>query len=293
MIDVSNVSKNYKKNKALMDFNASFENLRYGLLGPNGSGKTTLFRILTGLIVPTAGSITHRLDGEKRPIRIGYLPQLFGLLPELSLKQHLLYFADLKKIPKHNRLDEISRVIDWVGLSHKLNQSCKTLSGGMVRRAGIAQALIGQPDIVLFDEPTAGLDPEERLRFKLIIESLPHEYPIVLATHIVEDVDALCDQVIVLNKGQTLINDKVNRLTQQALGKSCVVNYHDLSKIQLPHRVIRMYTDSSTQEKMVRLLLVDAKTDLSDETLNHLSGLSGFSFVPPTLEDGYISLIMR
>lgn len=145
----------------------------YGLLGPNGSGKTTLLRMLAGVLQPTAGKI--EIDRNS----IGYLPQKFGCFPELTVKEQLEYFACLKKIPKKLHEEEIDRVLDIIHLSDRKKDACRKLSGGMVRRMGIAQALLGNPKILLLDEPTVGLDPEERNHFHSIIYKIKGKMSII------------------------------------------------------------------------------------------------------------------
>ena len=157
---LKNCTKSFKKTKALNDFSCEFKHGIYGLLGPNGSGKTTMMRCICGLLSPEKGSI--ECDCEN----IGYLPQQFGAMKSLTVYETMRYFATLKKIPKSNQDNEIRYCIDLVNLSDKIKNKVGSLSGGMVRRLGIAQAIMGNPEIVLFDEPTAGLDPEERVRFK-------------------------------------------------------------------------------------------------------------------------------
>ena len=135
------------------------------------------------------------------PTVTGYLPQKFGMFKELSVYDMMDYFAVLKEIPKSERHAEIGRVVEFVNLSDRIKDRVGSLSGGMIRRLGIAQALLGDPKILLFDEPTAGLDPEERMRFKNIIRQLPKDKIILISTHIVEDVEAVCDHIMVMQAG--------------------------------------------------------------------------------------------
>ena len=166
MLILKNCTKSFKKTKALNDFSCEFKHGIYGLLGPNGSGKTTMMRCICGLLSPEKGSI--ECDCEN----IGYLPQQFGAMKSLTVYETMRYFATLKKIPKSNQDNEIRYCIDLVNLSDKIKNKVGSLSGGMVRRLGIAQAIMGNPEIVLFDEPTAGLDPEERVRFKSLLRKI-------------------------------------------------------------------------------------------------------------------------
>ena len=169
MLILKNCTKSFKKTKALNDFSCEFKHGIYGLLGPNGSGKTTMMRCICGLLSPEKGSI--ECDCEN----IGYLPQQFGAMKSLTVYETMRYFATLKKIPKSNQDNEIRYCIDLVNLSDKIKNKVGSLSGGMVRRLGIAQAIMGNPEIVLFDEPTAGLDPEERVRFKSLLRKIKND----------------------------------------------------------------------------------------------------------------------
>lgn len=203
MLKIDNISKEYKKKKVLNNINLVLENKTYGLLGPNGSGKTTLLRIIANIITPTTGHI------NKKELKIGYLPQKFGVLNELTVYEMMYYFASLKYIKKEDRDHIVDNVLKLVNLIEEKNKKCSQLSGGMLRRLGVAQAIMGEPDIILLDEPTVGLDLEERLNFKTILQKLQYKYPIILSTHIVEDVDDVCDDIIVLNKGNILFNGSI------------------------------------------------------------------------------------
>ena len=165
-LTVMDVTKRFKKRVAVDHFSMEFQPGVYGLLGPNGAGKTTLLRCICGL---------YRLDRRRCPRREnpGYLPQSFGMFRELTLFQMMEYLAALKGLPKESQGEEIHRALELVNLSDRAGSRVKALSGGMVRRAGIAQALLGDPEVLLFDEPTAGLDPEERVRFQNVVAARP------------------------------------------------------------------------------------------------------------------------
>lgn len=200
MIRIDKVTKKFKRWEAIRDFTCKLTAGCCGLLGPNGAGKTTLLRCVLGLYPVTSGNV--ELDNG---ISIGYLPQKFGLFRELKVKDMMDYFAVAKKVPKGKRTDEIMRVLELVHLSDRADDRAGQLSGGMQRRLGIAQAVLGDPDVLLFDEPTTGLDPEERARFKDIIRQLDRDRKcIVISTHIVEDVESVCDRVILMKEGKLL-----------------------------------------------------------------------------------------
>lgn len=215
-LNIHELTKKFGRKIVLNNLDFHLESNIYGLLGPNGSGKTTLMRILTGLIEPTSGSVSwiHEFKQEikQRDVKIGYLPQRFGLFKELTVQEHMRYFANLKNIPICEQGNEIESALVAVHLIDQQKCRCNKLSGGMIRRLGIAQALMGNPDIVLFDEPTAGLDPEERLRFKNLLINWSGRCPVILSTHIVDDVESVCDRVIILNEGKILVECTLNEL---------------------------------------------------------------------------------
>lgn len=196
---ISNITKKFRGRKVLDSISITLNPGIYALLGPNGAGKTTLLRCLTGALGPQSGSIVINYgDNRSGQSLIGYLPQKFGLYAELTVYESLVLFAGLKKI-ENNVSDEIDRVISAVNLSEERNKRVRKLSGGMLRRVGIAQALLGNPEIIVLDEPTTGLDPNERMRFKKLILDLPKDKIVIVSTHIVSDIESMCDKVIVLD----------------------------------------------------------------------------------------------
>lgn len=202
MLVLENVSKKFRKREALKDVSVQIDEGCYGLLGPNGAGKTTLLRCVLGLYPVSSGRIS--LDGE--PAEIGYLPQKFGMFQELTAYDMLYYFATVKKIPGPLRKSEIEKVLSLVNLEDRTGEKVRKLSGGMQRRIGIAQALLGNPRLIFLDEPTVGLDPEERARFRDIMGEIRKARTILISTHIVEDVESVCDRVIIMNHGHILEN---------------------------------------------------------------------------------------
>lgn len=204
-----NISKLYGDVPALSAINLSLDNGVYGLLGPNGAGKTTLMRIMTDLLKPSTGRVM--LEGKDIALlgadfrrRLGYLPQDFGFYPNYTAEQYLLYIARLKGLTKFEAKKQTNDLLEMVGLYEKRGQKMKGLSGGQRQRVGIAQALLGDPDILVLDEPTAGLDPEERIRFRGIISNLSRQKTVLLSTHIVSDLEAVANEMILLKKGQVL-----------------------------------------------------------------------------------------
>ena len=176
----------------------------HGLLGPNGAGKTTLIRSLATVLKPVAGKLTLLGTGDQRSLRrrIGYLPQDFGYYKRFTVREFVEYLAWLKEMSKKDIPGAVQWAIERVGLADRADAKLKTLSGGMVRRAGIAQAIVNSPDILLLDEPTAGLDPGQRVRFRELIGELGHDSCVLVSTHLVEDVAAACDDVVLFAAGK-------------------------------------------------------------------------------------------
>lgn len=201
MLSVEHVTKNYGNFTALEDISLTFSPGVYGLLGPNGAGKTTLMKMLATLLFPTKGQILWdgedilALGAEFRGL-LGYLPQQFGYYPNYTPRQFLGYVAALQYIPKREVEGRISRLLELVGLGADGDRKLKKFSGGMIQRVGIASAMLNDPRLLILDEPTAGLDPRERVRFRNLIHSLAEDRIVLLSTHIVSDVETIAGQIV-------------------------------------------------------------------------------------------------
>ncbi|MBQ8835832.1 MAG: ABC transporter ATP-binding protein [Oscillospiraceae bacterium] len=208
---ISNLTKDFDGFKAVNDFSFSMDCGVYGLLGINGAGKTTLMRMLTTLMKPTSGQITwdgedvFAMDGKYRML-LGYLPQDFGYYPDFSVYDYLMYIAALKGIRPAVARQRVKELLKQVGLVKARNKKMKTLSGGMKRRAGIAQAMLNDPKILILDEPTAGLDPSERIRFRNLIRELSEDRIVLLSTHIVSDIEYIANEILLMKDGQHVIS---------------------------------------------------------------------------------------
>ena len=222
-LQLENLRKEFGGNAAVSGITAVLEPGIYGLLGANGAGKTTLLRMICGVLQPTAGQVC--LDGI--PIdalgaayrdKLGYLPQDFAGYPQYSARDFLLYMAVLKGMTRSQAMPKIQELLRMVRLQEAANKKLRTFSGGMRRRLGIAQALLNDPDILILDEPTAGLDPKERVHFRNILEEYAQEKIVLLSTHIVSDLEAIAHKVFLMKAGRFQTQGTVSELLQQANG---------------------------------------------------------------------------
>lgn len=208
---IDRVSKQYQNHIAVDRISAKLQKGVYGLLGENGAGKTTLMRMICGILTPTSGSISFDgMDVSEEAYRaaLGYLPQDFGYYPEFTGQDFLLYMAALKGLSKPQAKKRAAELLQLVSLTDVARKKTKTYSGGMKQRLGIAQALLGQPNLLILDEPTAGLDPKERVRFRDLIKELGKESVVLLSTHIVSDVEHIADTVLIMKHGQLIWQDR-------------------------------------------------------------------------------------
>ena len=204
---IDRLTKQFQNKIAVDRVSLRLNNGVYGLLGTNGAGKTTLMRMLCGILQPTSGTIAFDgMDVSEEGYRaiLGYLPQDFGYYPEFTAMDFLLYMAALKVLPKHSAKRRANELLELVGLQEMGRKKIKTFSGGMKQRLGIAQALLNNPKMLILDEPTAGLDPKERVRFRNLIGQLGKDSIVLLSTHIVSDIEHIADEVLMMKNG-TLI----------------------------------------------------------------------------------------
>lgn len=223
-LEVKNISKQYKTKQALKDVSFRLENGVYGLVGPNGAGKTTLINILVDILTPTAGTVFFEGKDIRKDLNaylnvVGYLPQYPKFYKDFKCLEFLKYMCELKGIPKKRREKFITQVLKLCNLWQDRNRKIKEFSGGMRQRLGIAQAIINNPKILILDEPTAGLDPQERIRFRQIIANLSTKRIVILATHIMEDVESIANQVLLLKDGELLGIKTTKELLGEIQGK--------------------------------------------------------------------------
>ena len=250
-----------------------------GLLGPNGAGKSTLMKLLVSALVPTGGRIL--IDGQpltkmERALKsnLGYLPQDFGLFDELTVAQFLGYMAALKGVRRPEQA--ISAAIQAVNLQEKSRAKIRTLSGGQRQRVGIAQALLGEPSLLIFDEPTVGLDPEERIHFRNLFSRSAQDRLVLLSTHIIEDVQSVCDQIVVMDGGRILFAGTPAAMIRAAAGHVGEFFEQDLAQEEGLHITARGNTSQGIRCRVVADKLPDY-----------------VRIVEPSLEDAYLYLISR
>ena len=222
VIEIKNVSKKYGKVEALHEVSLSLGHGIYALLGPNGSGKSTLMNILAGLLKPSGGEVLYcgeaiGKSGLAYRSKVGYMPQYPAMYPNFAVKEFLLYIAELKKLPPE-REGDIDYLLERVELSDVPNRKISALSGGMKQRLSLCTAVLGDPEILILDEPTAGLDPKQRVALREFISEISANRMVIWATHIVSDVESIADEVIFMKKGEaSILESGANMLEEEYL----------------------------------------------------------------------------
>lgn len=283
-IVIHNLSKNYGKKTALEHVSVTIRSGMYGLLGPNGSGKTSLMRILATLSEPSSGEVSINGVPIKQTVKIremvGYLPQDFSFYRNMTVYGAMDYLGLLSNIPDKVRKERIPTLLEQVNLKDDARMKVKALSGGMKRRLGIAQALLHNPQILIVDEPTAGLDPEERIRFRNLLSEFADGRIVILSTHISQDVESTCENIGVLNEGKLIFQGSTEELIQQAEGKVYLIwtGKNQDKYIKQKYSILNISTSHSGTGYRV----------LSDTPPEEKSSLQ-----IPTLEDGYMYLLSQ
>lgn len=280
MLICEHLGKEYRGVWVLRDFNLQCGPGMLGLIGPNGAGKTTLSRILATLLPQSEGSVTWngkdtRTQGEAIRCTLGYLPQEFGLYPELSGRQFLTYLAAMKGLPSTLAKQRVEEVLEIVNLRGTANKKLKNYSGGMKRRIGIAQALLNDPMLLIVDEPTAGLDIEERVRFRTLLSDLATNRLIILSTHIISDVEAVASRLVIMQQGQKIEDTTPETLITQAIGHVWTLT----TDITTSNRLQETYKVSNlvSQQHGTQLRILSDTRPHEEATV-----------AEPTLEDAYL-----
>lgn len=277
IIQISNLTKYYGKKKVLDDITIEIDSGIFGFLGPNGAGKTTLMRCIVRLL-NYEGDILYsgKKISKNKNLNIGYLPQNFSLFHSLTVKEALEYVSLLKDI-NGNQEKNIERLLEAVHLEKEANKKVKDLSGGMLRRVGIAQALIGHPDLLVIDEPTAGLDPKERIRFRNLLQQLTENVNIIISSHIVEDIEILCNSIAFFNNGSIVLKGETTKLTKTLEGKVGIakIKPQEINKYEEEYLCSVISTNNGTVELKI----------ISDNLPDHAK------IIKPQLEDLYFYTI--
>lgn len=279
-LQLINLTKEFGNFRAINDLNLTISNGVYGLLGVNGAGKTTLMKMICTLLPPTSGKILCdgqdilRMDGEYRNL-LGYLPQEFGFYPEFTVEDYLLYIASLKGIRPIVAKKKVNKLLAQVGLSKATNTKMRKLSGGMKRRAGIAQALLNDPKILILDEPTAGLDPAERIRFRNLISELSENRIVILSTHIVSDVEYIAKEIWLMKDGKIVQQGDLDEIISSMPETvwTCLTPHQEAAKLVKQYKVSNMKSENGK----VELRIISEKQPLENA-----------HSVRPTLEDVFL-----
>ena len=284
-LEIKNISKRYGELKALDNVSFKINNGMFGLLGPNGAGKTTLMRTITTLLPIEEGSITYDdiqwQNGDEVRKIIGYLPQHFSIYKNLKVYEALEHMAILKNVD--NAKEEVSSVLNKVNLYSDKDKKIKELSGGMLRRVGIAQAILGNPKILVVDEPTAGLDPENRIKFRNLLRDISKDRIIIISTHIVEDIENTCNEIGILKKGELLFSGNVIDFLEKAKGHIYEVDINREEFNDISSRVRTISSKTFIDGYSIRFLIKNENEFIPKNA----------KVVSPSLEDAYLYVAGR
>ena len=282
-LTIDRLTKQYKNKIAVDRISFSLTEGVYGLLGANGAGKTTLMRMLCGILSPTSGEVKFNgIDVTKEEYRdvLGYLPQEFGYYPEFTAMEFLCYMASLKGLTKHRAKEKSEQLLELVSLSEIKKKKIKTFSGGMKQRLGIAQAMLNNPKILILDEPTAGLDPKERVRFRNLISKLGADRIVLLSTHIVSDIENIAGTILIMKEGQIIHKGSFKEIIKVIEGKvfECIVDSSIVENLSAIYPIINI-----RQEKDRTFLRLVSDEKPSENAVN----------VKATLEDYIYTILAR
>jgi ABC-2 type transport system ATP-binding protein len=280
-LSIECLSKRFGSKIAVNNISVTLQPGVYGLLGANGAGKTTLMRMVCDVLKPTSGRILYNGKeieqlGENYRSYLGYLPQDFGYYPDFTAKEYLDFIVAIKGIDTVTAKKKIAELLEIVNLSDVAGKKIRTFSGGMKQRLGIAQAVINDPHILVLDEPTAGLDPKERMRFRNLIAELAKDKIVILSTHIVSDIDYIADDILMMKKGSLILNCSTEDAIHSMNGKvwNCKLHQSQIDEISERLRVVNLHHEQGNEV----LLRIVSDTQPTRGAVN----------VPPTLDDLYL-----
>lgn len=284
---IKHINHSYGSVQALSDFTIDLTPGIYALLGPNGSGKSTLINIITGNITASAGQILYQED-ERQPEdilkmgirfreKLGFMPQYPGMYSDFTVERFMKYMSALKGITKHEANEQITKILEQVELNDVRKRRIKTLSGGMKQRLALAQAVLGNPEILILDEPTAGLDPKQRISIRNFISEISLNKIVVIATHIVSDVEFIAKRVIMLRKGVVVDNASPNEMINKISGSvwKVICSESEIEKIQNNFRITNIGRDDESGGAVLRIVSKKKPTETAVT-------------ISPTLEDYYL-----
>ncbi|WP_026021606.1 ATP-binding cassette domain-containing protein [Paenibacillus senegalensis] len=289
MIIIDKLCKQFKSGPPVLDqLSLTIDQGIFGLLGPNGAGKTTLIKIMAAILAPSSGSITMKhLSLTKEPDKlrhmIGYLPQSFQVYPQLTGYEFMEHIALIKGLTHpRQRQQEIEGLLDQLNLGSKAYQKVKTYSSGMKQRLGIAQAMLGQPEVLIVDEPTAGLDPEEKVNLRNVLSEFGENRIILMSTHIVADIECCCQRIAVLNQGRICFQGTQKQLLEAASGYVWEAELEEAEWIQYADKLsVKLLRTRPSAKGFVHKLITDNPNDLPEHAVP----------IDPTLEDAYLAVI--
>ncbi len=308
MIEVNNLIKQYGKDIAVNDISFTVnEGEILGFLGPNGAGKSTTMNIITGYIAPTSGTV--KICGydiidepQKAKSKIGYLPEIPPLYVNMTVDEYLDFVCDIKKISKGDKKEVLEKIKDIVKISHVSNKIIKNLSKGYKQRVGIAQALIGNPEILILDEPTVGLDPKEIIEIRDFIKTLGKNHTVILSSHILSEISAVCDRVLILNKGVIVAQDTTENLSEN-LSKNHKMNIsvkgdkeNIKTALEKEESIVSVIQKEENSEKDTYEFIVEASENcdireiIFDNAIKNNYKILGMNPVEMSLEDIFLKV---
>lgn len=307
MIEVEDLVKKYGNHTAVDHLSFHVEPGKiYGFLGPNGAGKSTTMNMMTGYIAPTQGSVKINgydliKDAEKAKACIGYLPEIPPLYGEMTVKEYLSFVAELKRIPKRERADQLMQVAEMVMIQDMADRLIKNLSKGYKQRVGLAQAILGYPEVIILDEPTVGLDPKQIIEIRDLIKKLGEKHTVILSSHILSEVQAVCDEIMIISKGKLVACDTPEGLTGRARGDAQirVTLLGDREQVQkavepLEHVKAVSYEESSEKDGVSLVLQTEVGEDIRRELFYAMTKadlpIMSLSRVERSLEDIFLEL---